>query len=136
MLAHGHQRHRHQEEQQTGREDGLGRVNEWKTLGEIAVFGHLAFAGQITDCVECTEEEQPTGDAQKIQPRFIQVQPAQARGFVPGYPAGKGQAEVEHGRGDQQPPAHRSRCKRGPAGPEKRNQEKQNKHGGSTFQPG
>ena len=75
VLAHGHQRHRRQEEEQAAGEGALSGVGEQGALLEVLPPAPV-FPPQVAQGVNCYHQKEGTRDAQEKQAEGIESQPA------------------------------------------------------------
>ena len=109
MLAHCHQRHRRQEQQQTAREDGLRLVAE-KLMFFAVEMPRMALPAEIADTVDCRGQEQDAHDTQEEKSDLVQCEPPAPRRLGPFGPGACGQRGVEQRGAHQQ--ARRTRSDR------------------------
>ena len=67
VLAHGHERHRRQEQQQTARENGLRLIAE-KPMFFAVEMPRMALAVEVADTVDCSGQEQTLTMLKKRSP--------------------------------------------------------------------
>ena len=101
VLAHRHERHRRQKQQQAAREDGLRLIAE-KTMFFGVEMPRMALAAEIADAVERDGKEQDADDAQEDKSDLVEREPPTPRRTGRPGPGGCGQCGVQHCGAHQQ----------------------------------